>query len=156
MVSRVVLIDGVTFLSLSVDIIRYLCHQIFFRIFRPWYSLLVEPFFYLPVKRQNHDGYSQNSVYSFWSFVDTDTITYFVVCIASMLFLPVCIHWDWDIIICFREVWTCYWYMCAFTMKDKRVNESLESSWIYANLLYIHLYYRTNWIKVPLFRKWNK
>ena len=56
-------------------------------------------------QRQNGNGDSQNSVYSFWSTVDMNNfIILSVVCIALTLFLPMCIYWDRHIVICFKEV----------------------------------------------------
>ena len=55
-------------------------------------------------------------VYSFWSLVDIDNlIIKFVVGIQLMLFLPMCIYWDRDIVICFKVV-----------LKDLNVNPIME------------------------------
>lgn len=45
-------------------------------------------------QRQNDNGHSENLVHSFWTFAKFDTLTYFVVCIASIRFLPMCIYRD--------------------------------------------------------------
>ena len=56
-------------------------------------------------QQPNDNGDSKNSVYSLWLLVEIDNlIIYFVVCIALMLFLPMCIYWDRDIVICLKEV----------------------------------------------------
>ena len=75
-------------------------------------------------QRHNDNGDSQNWVHSFLSLLDIDNFIYYVrkwpktihllyyitihiqfaVCIALMLFLPICIYWDRDVLICFKEV----------------------------------------------------
>ena len=92
----------------------------------------------------NVNGYSQNSVYSFWSYGDTDTVT-------DIETLTFCLH-------CTDAVFTNLYLLgqryydlfhrsfkmlmkyFVFTMKDKKVNKSLESLWIYTNLLNMHPY----------------